>query len=223
MADMITLSGVTRSYNLGNEAITILDETDLNIESGEFISIMGPSGSGKTTLLNIMGLLDTPSTGTVCIKGGDVAKMSKKAIINLKRRTIGHVFQQFHLIPTLTAAENVALPMMFANDKMDGRVEEALELVGLSHRLKHKPGELSGGEQQRVAIARALVMKPDIILADEPTGALDQKTGANILSLLESVSDKVTLVMVTHSPALTAGSDRIINIEDGKIIGDIRT
>lgn len=220
MSDIITLTGVTRSYKLGSGSITILDETDLNIESGEFISIMGPSGSGKTTLLNIMGLLDTPSTGTVRIKGDDVAKMSKKAIINLKRRTIGHVFQQFHLIPTLTAAENVALPMMFANDTMDGRVEEALELVGLSHRLKHKPGELSGGEQQRVAIARALVMKPDIILADEPTGALDRKTGANILSLLESVSDKVTLVMVTHSPALTAGSDRIINLEDGKIIGE---
>ncbi|MDW7776293.1 MAG: ABC transporter ATP-binding protein [Methanosarcinales archaeon] len=220
MSDMITLAGVTRSYNLGDQSITILNETYLNIESGEFICIMGPSGSGKTTLLNIMGLLDTPSTGTVSIKGEEVAKMSKKAIINLKRRTIGHVFQQFHLIPTLTAAENVALPMIFANDNMDGRVEEALELVGLSHRLKHKPGELSGGEQQRVAIARALVMKPDIILADEPTGALDQKTGANILSLLESVSEKVTLVMVTHSKALTAGSDRIINIEDGKIIGE---
>lgn len=220
MSDIVTLTGVTRSYKLGSGSITILDETNLNIESGEFISIMGPSGSGKTTLLNIMGLLDTPSTGTVRIKGDDVAKMSKKAINNLKRRTIGHVFQQFHLIPTLTAAENVALPMMFANDTMDGRVEEALELVGLSHRLKHKPGELSGGEQQRVAIARALVMKPDIILADEPTGALDRKTGANILSLLESVSDKVTLVMVTHSPALTAGSDRIINLEDGKIIGE---
>ncbi|MDF1558034.1 MAG: ABC transporter ATP-binding protein [ANME-2 cluster archaeon] len=219
MSDMLTLSGVTRSYDLGNESITILDETNLNIESGEFISIMGPSGSGKTTLLNIMGLLDTPTTGTVCIRGEDVAKMSKKEIINHKRRTIGHVFQQFHLIPTLSAAENVALPMMFANDKLDHHVEDALELVGLSHRLNHKPGELSGGEQQRVAIARALVMRPDIILADEPTGALDQKTGATILSLLESVSDDVTLVMVTHSQALTKGSDRVIHIEDGKIIG----
>lgn len=219
MSDVIELQGINRSYSVGSDSITILDNIDLEIKSGEFVSIMGPSGSGKTTLLNIIGLLDTPTSGTLRIRGEDVAGKSRKELINLRRRTIGYVFQQFHLIPTLTAYENVAMPLVFAKESSDGRVKDALEMVGLSHRAGHKPGELSGGEQQRVAIARALVMKPDIILADEPTGALDQKTGAMILSLLRSVSDDVTVVMVTHDRSLIKGSNRIINIEDGKITG----
>lgn len=219
MSNIIQLSGVSKSYHMGKGSITVLDDVSLEIGAGEFVSIMGPSGCGKTTLLNIMGLLDSPTTGTVRIHGEDIWKRPKSALVDVRRRTIGYVFQQFHLIPTLNAAENIALPLVFAKEKISGRVTEALELVGLSHRAEHKPGELSGGEQQRVAIARALVLKPDIILADEPTGALDRKTGAKILSLLQSFSENVTVVMVTHNQSLTSGSDTIINLEDGKILG----
>ncbi|WP_371413135.1 ABC transporter ATP-binding protein [Methanococcoides sp. AM1] len=167
--------------------------------------------------MNLIGMLDRPTGGRILIDGVDVTEKSQKELVNHRRKTIGFVFQQFHLIPSLTAYENVALPLVFAGEKEQSRINEALERVNLSHRLDHKPSELSGGEQQRVAIARALVMRPKILLADEPTGALDKETGEMIISLLRSLRSEMTVVMITHNHDLAEMSDRIINLQDGKI------
>ncbi|UGV41955.1 ABC transporter ATP-binding protein [Methanococcoides orientis] len=189
----------------------------MDIKSGEFVSVMGQSGSGKTTLMNLIGMLDRPTGGSILIDGVDVTRKSQKELVDHRRKTVGFVFQQFHLIQSLTAYENVALPLVFAGEKEQNRIKEALERVNLSHRHDHKPSELSGGEQQRVAIARALVMGPKILLADEPTGALDKETGEMIISLLRSLRSEMTVVMITHNHDLAAMSDRIINLQDGKI------
>lgn len=214
----IELKNVSKSYKKGLYEIEVLHRINHCIKDGEFVSIMGPSGSGKTTLMNLIGMLDHPSSGNILLDGIDITKKSKKELVNFRRKTAGFVFQQFHLIPSLTAYENVALPLVFAGIEEQDSVTEAMERMGLSHRNDHKPNELSGGEQQRVAIARALVMKPKILLADEPTGALDGKTGEMILSLLKSLAGEMTVVIVTHNSELGAQSDRVINLLDGKII-----
>lgn len=214
----IELQNVAKSYRIGSNEVEVLHSISHTIKGGEFVSIMGPSGSGKTTLMNLIGMLDHPSSGSILLDGVDITKKSQKELVNFRRKTVGFVFQQFHLIPSLTAYENVALPLVFAGDKEQDSVAEAMERVGLSHRIGHKPNELSGGEQQRVAIARALVMKPKILLADEPTGALDGKTGEMVLSLLKSLAGEMTVVMVTHNSELGEQSDRIINLLDGRII-----
>lgn len=214
----IELQNVAKSYKIGSREVEVLHSINHTIKGGEFVSIMGPSGSGKTTLMNLIGMLDHPSSGSILLDGIDITKKSQKELVNFRRRTAGFVFQQFHLIPSLTAYENIALPLVFAGDKDQDSVAEAMERVGLSHRMDHKPNELSGGEQQRVAIARALVMKPKILLADEPTGALDGKTGDMIISLLRSLAGQMTVVMVTHNSELGIKSDRIINLLDGNII-----
>lgn len=214
----IELQTVAKSYRIGSNEVEVLHSISHTIKGGDFVSIMGPSGSGKTTLMNLIGMLDHPSSGSILLDGVDITKKSQKELVNFRRRTAGFVFQQFHLIPSLTAYENVALPLVFAGDREQDSVAEALERVGLSHRMEHKPTELSGGEQQRVAIARALVMKPMILLADEPTGALDGKTGDMIISLLKSLAGEMTVVMVTHNSKLGKQSDRVINLFDGRII-----
>ncbi|WP_445474922.1 ABC transporter ATP-binding protein [Methanococcoides methylutens] len=213
----IQIRGLKKSYRIGANDVEVLHDIDMDIKSGEFVSVMGQSGSGKTTLMNLIGMLDRPTGGSILIDGVDVTNRSQKELVEYRRKMVGFVFQQFHLIPSLTAYENVALPLVFAGEKEHDTINEALERVDLSHRLDHKPSELSGGEQQRVAIARALVMRPKILLADEPTGALDKETGEMIMSLLRSLRSEMTVVMITHNHDLAAMSDRIINLQDGKI------
>lgn len=215
--NVIQVRNVMKNYNLGSNEVSVLHGIEMDVRSGEFVSIMGQSGSGKTTLMNLLGMLDRPTSGTIILDGTDITGRSQKELVELRRKAVGFIFQQFHLIPSLTAYENVALPLAFAGEKNDGMVESAIERVGLSHRMGHKPSEMSGGEQQRVAIARAVVMKPKILLADEPTGALDAVTGAKIISLLKSLTVEMTVIMVTHNSELAAHSDRIIEIQDGII------
>lgn len=218
LTNLIQVRNVTKKYRLGSNEVEVLHGINLEIRNGEFVSVMGQSGSGKTTLMNIIGMLDRPTGGSVLIKDIDVTKKSQKELVEFRRRTVGFVFQQFHLIPSLTAYENVALPLVFAGDKDDDdAVASALERVGLAHRMHHKPVELSGGEQQRVAIARAVVMKPEILLADEPTGALDAATGSKIISLLKSLAEEITIVMITHNRELADCSDRIVYLKDGNV------
>jgi len=215
--NLIQVKDVTKKYRLGSNEVDVLHGINLAFKDGEFVSIMGQSGSGKTTLMNLIGMLDRPTNGSILIKGTDITKKSQKELVEFRRRTVGFVFQQFHLIPSLTAFENVELPLVFAGNQDASAVASALERVGLAHRMDHKPVELSGGEQQRVAIARAVVMKPKILLADEPTGALDAATGSMIISLLKSLAGEMTVIMVTHNRELAESSDRIIYLKDGNI------
>jgi len=215
--NLIQVKDVTKKYRLGSNEVKVLHGINLEVKDGEFVSVMGQSGSGKTTLMNIIGMLDRPTDGSILIKGIDITKKSQKELVEFRRRTVGFVFQQFHLIPSLTAYENVELPLVFAGDKDESAVASALERVGLAHRMDHKPVELSGGEQQRVAIARAVVMKPKILLADEPTGALDATTGSMIISLLKSLAGEMTVIMVTHNRDLAEYSDRIVYLKDGNV------
>jgi len=215
--NMIRIQDVDKRYRMGAGEVEVLRGISLDVKKDEFVSVMGQSGSGKTTLMNLIGMLDSPSGGSISIDGIDITGKSQKQLVELRRRTVGFVFQQFHLIPSLTAYENISLPLVFAGDKDDSVVAAAMERVGLSHRADHKPSELSGGEQQRVAIARAIVMKPKILLADEPTGALDAATGSIIISLLKSLAGDMTVIMVTHNKELAMCSDRIVNLKDGNI------
>ncbi|MDN5309972.1 MAG: putative transport system ATP-binding protein [Methanolobus sp.] len=215
--NMIRILKAGKRYRIGSGEIEVLRDVSLEVKKGEFVSVMGQSGSGKTTLMNLIGMLDSPSGGIISIDGTDITGKSQKELVALRRRTVGFVFQQFHLIPSLTAWENVALPLIFAGKEDIGYVAAALGRVGLSHRSEHKPAELSGGEQQRVAIARAIVMRPKILLADEPTGALDAATGSMIISLLRSLAGEMTVIMVTHNSELAKLSDRIVNLKDGNI------
>ena len=215
--NMIRIQDVDKRYRMGAGEVEVLRGISLDVKKGEFVSVMGQSGSGKTTLMNLIGMLDSPSEGSISIDGIDITGKSQKQLVELRRRTVGFVFQQFHLIPSLTAYENISLPLVFAGEKDNEAVAVALERVGLSHRADHKPAEMSGGEQQRVAIARAIVMKPKILLADEPTGALDAATGSMIISLLKSLAGDMTVIMVTHNKELAMCSDRIVNLKDGNI------
>ncbi len=220
----IELAGIERVFHLGDSAVHALAGVDLSIDAGEYLSVMGPSGSGKSTLLNVLGLLDSPNAGTYRLEGRDVTTLSPAEQARVRSQRIGFVFQSFHLVPRLTAAENIALPMMLAGvapSERAPRVEKALADFGLTDRARHRPDELSGGQRQRVAIARATVMQPAMLLADEPTGNLDRATGEEVIRLLEELHHRgVTLIMVTHDQDIGARAHRRIYMEDGAITRD---
>ena len=221
---MIQVEDVHKSYDLGETFVHALRGVSFSIEVGEFVSIMGPSGSGKSTLMNIVGCLDTPSKGTYLLNNKNVGNLDEEQLAGIRNREIGFVFQKFHLLPRSSALENVALPLKYASVKQSERLiraEEVLDKVGLSHRLTHKPTELSGGEQQRVAIARALVNSPSILFADEPTGNLDSKTGHQVLEIFKDLNKRgQTIVVITHEREIAEQSQRIITIKDGEIGSD---
>lgn len=220
---MIEAVNLKKYYRMGPVVVKALDGISLKIEDGEFLSIMGPSGSGKSTLLNILGALDKPTSGTVFFDGIDLARVDESVLYQLRRKKVGFVFQSFNLIPTLSAIENVLIPLVPTNTpKRKGyrRAQELLRTVGLGGRMLHKPSEMSGGEQQRVAMARALVNDPKLILADEPTGNVDSITGKEIMKLLRDLNEnmRTTLVIVTHDPEIVELTERIIRLKDGKIV-----
>ncbi|MBS1163796.1 MAG: transporter related [Burkholderiaceae bacterium] len=223
-APQIELQGIERVFRLGDSVVHALAGIDLAIDAGEYLSVMGPSGSGKSTLLNVLGLLDSPTAGSYRLEGRDITTLSASEQARVRSRRIGFVFQSFHLVPRLTAAENIALPMMLAGipaAERAPRVEKALADFGLTDRARHKPDELSGGQRQRVAIARATVMQPAMLLADEPTGNLDRATGEEVMRLLEALHEGgVTLIMVTHDQALGDRAHRRVYMEDGAIRRD---
>ena len=220
--NIIELSNLTKRYKRGSEDINALDGISLNIESGEFLSITGASGSGKTTLMNIIGCIDNPTNGSVKVENTDVSNMSQNDLTIVRRDTLGFVFQQFYLIPTLTASENVQVPGLFANNEQrEKRAEDLLNIVGLGDRIDHLPSQMSGGEMQRVAIARALINSPKILLADEPTGNLDSKNAGIIFDTFKKLNeDGLTIIVVTHSQELAQIAKRMVTIKDGKIIAD---
>jgi putative ABC transport system ATP-binding protein len=218
---VIELSHISRVFEVGGTPVHALDDIDLTIPGGSYVSLMGPSGSGKSTLLNIVGLLDHPSAGSYRLQGREMSDLDDIERTRLRRHTIGFVFQTFHLIPRLTAVANVELPMIFAGigrEERLSRAREALDAVGLTARAHHRQSQLSGGERQRVAIARAVVMRPSLLLADEPTGNLDRAAGAEVIRLLEKLhEDGLTLVLVTHDPGLGQRAGRQIRLEDGRL------
>jgi putative ABC transport system ATP-binding protein len=218
---MIRLTDITKSYPVAEEELLVLDDINLFVEKGDFVAIMGPSGSGKSTLMNIIGCLDQPTSGQYELNGELVSNYDDKQLAQVRNKSIGFVFQQFHLLPRLTALQNVELPLIYAGLSKKERIEraeEALEKVGLSDRLDHLPNELSGGQKQRVAIARAIVNKPEIILADEPTGALDSKTGKQIMDLFTLLNEEgVTIIVVTHEAEVASYANRTIFVRDGKV------
>ena len=223
MAGILETIGLRKQYQMGEVTVEALCGVDFTVEKGEFVAIMGPSGSGKSTLLHMLGGLDNPSDGEIMLGGRRLAQLSDDDITIVRRRQVGFIFQFFNLLPTLTAAENVALPLLIDGRSLDEyrlRIDELLTLVGLGDRQGHKPDQLSGGQQQRVAIARALVTDPVIVLADEPTGNLDSESGDEILRLLRRACDEKqqTIVMVTHDPKAAEYADRIVRLNDGLII-----
>jgi putative ABC transport system ATP-binding protein len=221
---MIDLSGITRVFQMGDQEVRALSGINLKIASGEYVSIMGPSGSGKSTLLNIIGLLDRPDSGRYELDGNDVTSLSEIEQACVRRKKIGFVFQSFHLVPRLTAAENIELPLMLdgiSPARRKSRVEEALLEFDLSNRAQHRPAEMSGGQRQRTAIARATILRPTAILADEPTGNIDHRNGAEVIALLERLHHAgTTLIVVTHDRELGARADRHIAMRDGEIVTD---
>jgi len=222
---LIKLENVWKIYQLGKVELTVLKEMNLEINRGSFVSIIGPSGSGKSTLLNIIGCLDIPTKGKIFLDGQDIQKLSEDELAKIRGKKIGFVFQQFNLLPNLTAIENVVLPMVFQKipeEKRFGRAKKLLEMVGLGERIFHKPAELSGGEQQRVAIARALANNPEMLITDEPTGNLDSKSGEMIMEILKELYQKGerTIIVVTHDPQIASFSKEIVHIKDGQIVSD---
>lgn len=219
-APIIDLENVRKVYQMGENELEALSSSNVEIMEGEFVAVMGPSGSGKSTLMNMIGALDTPTSGDVNIGSESISELGEDELALLRSKKIGFIFQQFNLIPSMNATENVALPMLFTGKNKKERTERAealLERVGLGDRLHHMPSELSGGQRQRVSIARSLANDPDIILADEPTGNLDTETGENIMSLLTELNEEgKTIIMVTHDPNDAEYADRIIKIVDGK-------
>jgi putative ABC transport system ATP-binding protein len=223
-APAVAATAVTRRYGDGESAVDALRGVTLEVPAGQFTAVMGPSGSGKSTLMHLLAGLDTPSSGTVEIGGEDITTMSDKQLTKLRRKHIGFVFQQFNLLPTLTAEENILLPLSIAGRKPEkGDLEALIARVGLEDRRRHRPSEMSGGQQQRVAIARALISSPTVLFADEPTGNLDSASGGEILALLrEAVElDGQTTLMVTHDPRAAAAADRVVFIADGRIVADL--
>ncbi|HNP26556.1 MAG TPA: ABC transporter ATP-binding protein [Nitrosomonas sp.] len=221
---MIYLTGITRIFHMGDQTIHALENIDLSIQNGEYVSIMGPSGSGKSTLLNVIGLLDRPDSGQYELDGKTVTDLSEAEQAQIRREKIGFVFQSFHLVPRLTAAENIELPLVLggvAPKTRKSRVDEALHAFDLYDRAQHRPSELSGGQRQRVAIARATIMQPTAILADEPTGNLDHQIGAEVMALLENLHETgTTLIVVTHDRELGDRAHRQLMMRDGKILAD---
>ena len=224
--NIIEMSGIRKIYDTGKVKVEALKGIDLEIRKGEFVAIVGPSGSGKSTLMNLIGCLDTPTDGSYLLAGEAVAGLTKDQLADVRNRRVGFIFQNFNLLPAITALENVELPMLFggvAVKERRARAQELLEMVGLGDRVDHKPTELSGGQMQRVAIARALAMQPDIILADEPTGNLDTSSGTDIMSVFNDLwKSGRTLVIITHDPALAKRASRIVEIRDGNITRDTR-
>jgi macrolide transport system ATP-binding/permease protein len=222
---MIRTHQLDKTFRIGDQWVRALREVDLEIPAGQFVSIMGPSGSGKSTLLYLLGGLDRPTGGEIVVAGQALGHLSSEALARFRRETMGFVFQAFHLVPTMTALENAALPGVFANIPRDVREQRAarlLEALGMGQRFDHKPSQLSGGQQQRVAIARALFNNPPIIMADEPTGALDSQTGQTVLRMLRWLCTRQgkTVIVVTHDAAIASYADRIVNLSDGRIVGD---
>ena len=219
--EFFRMTGIHKIYPLGDEELHVLKDINLRIEQGEYLSILGPSGSGKSTLMNIIGCLDTPSQGSYILHGRQVDDMNEKELARLRSKEIGFVFQNSQLLPRLTAQQNVELPLIYADvstKERRRRAKEMLERVGLSDRMGHYPNQLSGGQQQRVAIARALVGNPSILLADEPTGALDQKTGKQVMQLFQSLNDEGrTVIMITHDMNVAANARRTVHIIDGEL------
>ena len=222
---MIALQGITRHFQLGEQPVCALEQINLTITSGEYIAVMGPSGSGKSTLLNVLGLLDRPDSGHYLLDGTDTAQLGERELATLRSRRIGFVFQSFHLVPRLSARENIELPLMLsgmAPALRQQRVDALLEGLALSNRAGHKPAELSGGQRQRVAIGRAMAMSPALLLADEPTGNLDSHSGEEVMALLERLNRQqgITLIVVTHDERLGARAGRQIRMNDGRIVQD---
>jgi putative ABC transport system ATP-binding protein len=221
---MIAIRDLHRVYQVGDQEVRALDGVDLDIEQNEYVAIMGPSGSGKSTLMNILGCLDTPSQGSYRLKGKEIAKMSDDELAQIRNQEIGFVFQTFNLLPRADALHNVELPLVYAGMKHElrrARAREALTTVGLADRMKHRPNELSGGQRQRVAIARALVNHPSIILADEPTGNLDSRTGEEIMMAFENIwKQGNTVILVTHEPDIAEHARRIVRMKDGRVESD---
>ncbi|WP_374400404.1 ABC transporter ATP-binding protein [Flavobacterium sp.] len=221
---LIKITNIKRDFPLGNEIVYVLKGIDLEINKGEYVALMGPSGSGKSTLMNILGCLDTPTSGTYVLNGKHVSEMQDDELAGIRNKEIGFVFQTFNLMPRTTALDNVALPMVYAGHSKSERVERATEVltqVGLNDRMDHKPNQLSGGQRQRVAVARALVNKPSIILADEPTGNLDSKTSVEIMNLFNEIhANGNTVILVTHEEDIAAYAHRIIRLRDGLIESD---
>ncbi len=227
MSSLISLSKVTKLYNLGEDVtVDALRGIDIDIKAGEFVAIVGPSGSGKSTLMHIIGILDKPTTGDVFLEGKNIGKQNEENLALLRNKHIGFVFQAFNLLPKTSARDNVELPLVYAGDSKETRVkkaEEQLNKVGLGDRMDHTPAQLSGGQQQRVAIARALVTNPSLILADEPTGNLDSKSGGEILGILKDLNKQGrTIVLVTHDMDIAQNARRIVSIKDGEIVSDNR-
>ncbi|MFJ1330919.1 ABC transporter ATP-binding protein [Capnocytophaga canimorsus] len=223
--NLLEIKDIKRDFRLGNEVLHVLKGINLTIKKGEYVALMGPSGSGKSTLMNILGCLDTPTSGSYILNGKDVSKMTDNDLADIRNREIGFVFQTFNLMPRTTALDNVALPMVYAGfpkEERQKRSKEVLEMVGLSDRIDHKPNQLSGGQRQRVAVARALVNHPSIILADEPTGNLDSKTSYEIMNLFDEIHNRGnTVILVTHEEDIANHAHRIIRLRDGLIDSDL--
>jgi putative ABC transport system ATP-binding protein len=217
---IMSAKGISKSYQRGSEQVHALREVDFSIQAGEFVSIVGPSGSGKSTLLHLLGLLETPSSGKIQINGQEMSGLKEQDRVKVRRGSIGFIFQQFLLLPTLTVRENIELPLLFSKKKVKpGRIAEIMDLLGLSSRSNHLPHQLSGGEMQRVSIGRSLINEPKIIMADEPTGNLDSATSGRIFSLFKKLNaDGLSLVIVTHNIDLAGMASRVIKLRDGEIV-----
>ena len=224
MEEIIRLEHISKIYHPGENEIRALSDVSLTIHKGEFVAIVGQSGSGKSTLMNLLGCLDTPSEGAYILEGSDVSTLSDHQLSAIRNRQIGFIFQGFNLIPSLTALENVELPLIYRGVGREERrrtARESLERVGLGNRIRHRPAEMSGGQQQRVAIARAIAAPPPILLADEPTGNLDSASGADVMEILRSLNrDGHTVILITHDSGIAATIDRVVHIQDGQIVSD---